>query len=66
MKRKSYAILFYLKRSKLNKRGEAPIFMRITIDGIRAEASINRSIDPKQWNTEKGNAYPVSDYPSKY
>ena len=61
MKRKSYAILFYLKRSKLNKRGEAPIYMRITIDGLRAEASIHRSIKPEQWNTEKGSAYPVSD-----
>ena len=35
--------------------------MRITIDGLRAEASIHRSIKPEQWNTEKGSAYTVSD-----
>ena len=62
MKRKSYAILFYLKRPKLNKRGEAPIYMRITIDGVRAEASVHRSIKPEQWNSKKGCPHLVSDY----
>ena len=54
MSRTTFSILFYLKRSKLNKRDEAPIYMRITIDGGRAETSIKRSIDPARWNTSKG------------
>jgi hypothetical protein len=58
MRRSTYSILFYLKRSKLNKWGEAPIYMRITIDGIRSEASINRSIKPEQWNKTGKNGPP--------
>ena len=35
------------------------------ISSIRAEASIHRSINTKQWNKEKGTAYPVSVYAKK-
>ena len=44
MKKKTFAILFYVKRTKLLRNGEAPIFMRITVDAVRAEMSIQRSI----------------------
>ena len=43
-------VLFYLKKAKANKAGEAPIYLRITLDGQRAEWSIRRSIDPDNWN----------------
>jgi len=60
MSRTTFSILFYLKRSKLNKKGEAPIYMRITINGERSEASFKRSIDPGRWNSAKGMARSLS------
>ena len=60
MNRKTFTILFFIKRTKLLKNGEAPIFMRITLDGLRSEASINRSINPEQWNEGRGCAKGIS------
>ena len=54
MKKKTFAILFYVKRTKLLKNGDAPIFMRITVDALRAEISIHRSIKLSDWIEKKG------------
>ena len=51
MQRNYFTVLFFLKKSKLLKNGEAPICMRITINGKRAEVQIKRSIDVTKWNT---------------
>lgn len=48
--------MFYIRRDKTNKRGEAPVFMRLTINGERADASIKRFIEPHAWNSAKGKA----------
>ena len=53
MQRNYFTVLFFLKKSKLLKNGEAPICMRITINGKRAEVQIKRSIDVTKWNTQK-------------
>ena len=60
MKKKTFAILFYVKRTKLLKNGEAPIFVRITVDTLRVEMSIHRSINLSDWVEKKGCAKPVS------
>ncbi|MDR0796531.1 MAG: hypothetical protein LBE79_10880 [Tannerella sp.] len=60
MKKKTFAILFYVKRTKLLKNGEAPIFMRITVDALRAEISIQRSINLSEWIENKGCAKPTN------
>ena len=44
MKKTTFAVNFFLKKSKLLKNGEAPICMRITVNGKRAEVQIKRSI----------------------
>jgi hypothetical protein len=49
----TFSVLFFIKRTKLLRNGEAPICLRITIDGQRAEALIKRSILPELWNTGK-------------
>ena len=54
MERTTFSLLFYIRRTKLNKAGEAPIFMRVTINGQRADASTRRYIAPRLWNTTKG------------
>lgn len=48
--------MFYIRRDKTNKKGEAPVFMRLTINGERADASIKRFIEPHAWNSAKGKA----------
>lgn len=69
MKRATFNILFFIKWKKLLKTGEAPVYMRITINGDNAEASLKRCINPKLWDTTrnkaKGNspeAEEVNDY----
>ena len=47
-------ILFFVLKTKLLKNGEAPILMRITINGQYEETRIQRSIPLKLWNAAKG------------
>lgn len=53
MKRNYFSVLFFIKKTKLLKNGEAPICMRITVNSIRAEIQIKRSVDIKKWNAKK-------------
>ncbi|MEO6917121.1 MAG: site-specific integrase [Chitinophagaceae bacterium] len=48
--------LFFLKKGREYKGGPMPIYLRITIDGARAEASIQRSCEPKKWSQRNGRA----------
>jgi hypothetical protein len=41
---------FYVKEVKKDFNGEAPIYLRITINGERAEISTNRRINPAMWD----------------
>lgn len=56
MERTTFGLLFYIRRDKTNKKGEAPVFMHLTINGERADASIKRFIEPHAWNSAKGKA----------
>lgn len=56
----SFSVLFWLNRNKVTDDGEAPIYMRITIDGKRAECSTMRYIKPEYWDSSRG--LPVSKY----
>ena len=47
---KNLNLLFYLKKSKVNANNEAPIYLRITVGGKRAEISTSRRIDIKKWS----------------
>jgi len=51
---KSLSILFYLRKSKKNKQGEAPIYQRITIDGKRCDFTTHRFVNPNQWDNVSG------------
>ncbi|MBP3472954.1 MAG: site-specific integrase [Paraprevotella sp.] len=52
-KRSTLSVLFYIKRQKLLKNGEAPICMRITADKRKAEIMIKCSIPAALWNQAK-------------
>lgn len=54
MKRATFTVLFYIKRTKKRKDGTTPIYARLTVNGLRAEFSLQKSIDEDQWNKEKG------------
>ncbi len=56
IKNKSLSMLFYLRKDKPNKDGEVPIYIRITVDGKRAAASVNRYIAEERWNATAGKA----------
>ncbi|HPQ35880.1 MAG TPA: site-specific integrase [Tenuifilaceae bacterium] len=53
MKRTTFTVLFYLKRAKLLRTGETPIYCRVTVNGSRFEFSIKRSVNPDNWNSAK-------------
>lgn len=43
---------FHLINSKINKRGLAPLFLRLTVNGKRKEYSISRRVEPEKWNSK--------------
>ena len=53
MKRNSFNVLFFIKKAKLLKNGEASVCMRITVNGARVENNIRMSIEPALWNQAK-------------
>jgi len=54
-------ISFQIKKSKINKKGLVPIYMRVTIDGNRLELSTNRRINPSLWDSNLCQALGTSD-----
>jgi site-specific recombinase XerD len=62
MVRRTFSIMFMIRRGQLLQNQEAPVYMRITIDGERAEISLKRSIDPALWNEARGCAKPTTQY----
>lgn len=54
MRQGTMNILFFVLKTKLLKNSEAPILMRITIDGQFDEIRIQRSVPLKYWNAAKG------------
>jgi site-specific recombinase XerD len=52
--RQTLAVLFYLRRDKKKSDTEVPIYMRITVNGKRAEMAVHRYIDPEHWNNTAG------------
>jgi len=62
MERTSFSVLFYIRRTKPNKNGEAPILMRITVNGVRANSYIKKWIDPELWSVTKGKAIEKTKY----
>ena len=48
----SLSLLFYIKKSKADEHGKANIYMRITLDGRRAECSVSRKVKLNEWNSK--------------
>ena len=52
-KMKSFRVLFFIKKSRLLKNGEAPIRLRITYNKQCVEIQIKRSVPMEQWSQSK-------------
>ena len=50
MKRATFTVLFFLRSNIRTKDGLLPIYVRVTANGKRAEFSLNKQIDKKEWN----------------
>ena len=52
----NFHLLFYIRKQKNYKGGAMPIYMRITVNGKRADMSAGRDCDPTKWNSHWGRA----------
>ena len=52
----NFSMLFYLKKKKNYTSGLVPVYLRITVDGARAEVTTNRECEPEKWNSHSGRA----------
>lgn len=49
----SLNVLFYIRRYKLTRKQECPIFLRITVNGKRAEIALKRTVKPDSWDNRR-------------
>lgn len=54
MERVTFKILFYVKKTRIAKNGEVPVMLRVTVNGQRAETSVNLKVPPAKWNPVAG------------
>jgi len=52
----NFHLLFYLRKQKNYKGGSMAIYMRITVNGKRADMSAGRECDPAKWSSRAGRA----------
>ncbi|QTE35837.1 site-specific integrase [Mucilaginibacter gossypii] len=52
----NFHLLFYIRKQKNYKGGAMPIYMRITVNGKRADMSAGRECEPAKWNSHAGRA----------
>jgi site-specific recombinase XerD len=52
--KQSIAVLFYIRKAKSTRSKMAPIYMRITVNGQRAEISLQRDVEVNKWNPAAG------------
>jgi len=47
--RQNLSVLFYLRGTKETKEREIPIYIRITVDGLKVELSLGHKVQEKDW-----------------
>lgn len=55
MKRVTFKMSFFVKRTRIAKNGEVPVKLKVTVNKEKIEVSINQKINPDLWSsvTEK-------------
>jgi hypothetical protein len=46
-------LLIYIKRYKLSAEGKSPLYLRISINGTRAEIALSRNVTPENWDSKR-------------
>lgn len=54
--RTTFSIAFYIRRTRLNKHGESPVHLRITVNCARADTTVKKTISPNLWDSVRGRA----------
>ncbi len=49
-RRTTFSVVFLCKKTKLNKKGKAPIYARITTSGQSTEIHTQCMVEPAHWN----------------
>jgi site-specific recombinase XerD len=52
----NFAVLFYARKNVKTRRGNLPIYLRVTIDGARFDTTISRQIESEKWIAKIGRA----------
>ena len=50
MERKTFNVVFFCKKTKVTKKGKAPIYVRIKTCGTATEIYTRCQIEPERWN----------------
>ena len=50
----SFGVHFYVRNERADQNGKVPIFLRITVNGRRAELSVQRRVHPTHWHGGSG------------
>ena len=56
MERTTCTLIYYLRKTRIDKEGKAPIYVRLTVNGQRAEVCARARILPRYWNQSRGKA----------
>lgn len=54
--RSTFAVLFYINRTKIRKDGTCQLLCKVSIDAVSAQIGIKASVNPALWNPETGRA----------
>lgn len=57
----SLSILFYLKKPKGYEKGDMPVYMRITVNGVPKEITTKQYCHPDRWNSQAQRAKGTSE-----
>ena len=50
MERRTFSVVFFCKKTKITKKGKAPIYARITTNSTFTEIYTQCQIEPDRWN----------------
>ncbi len=53
--RNATVIPFYLRKTRINSKGFAPICMRVAVNNRRIDLTTNRFVDPLKWSAASRN-----------
>ncbi|MXV16555.1 site-specific integrase [Hufsiella ginkgonis] len=52
--KRTFKVLFFVRKPKNYSDGTVPIYLRLTVDGERVEWHTQRECDPERWNAQAG------------